>query len=68
MNKMYFSVKGLFLPLYFYILSKCLPMNVSYFCNKEKISPLGNNVDYEVEDQDEMCRVVIFVRMQMTSC
>lgn len=52
----------------FYMLSKCSPQNMYYFCNKEKIPSLGKNVNYEVENQDEIYRVVIFVRMQTKLC
>lgn len=39
-----------------------------HFCNKEKMPSLGKNVNYEVENQDEIYRVVIFVRMQTKLC
>lgn len=58
----------IFFPLYFHRLSKCPPKNMYYFCNKEKIPSLGKNVNYEVANQDKICRVVIFVRTQTKLC
>ena len=51
-----------------HMLSKCYPHSTYYFCNTEKIPTWANNVHYEVQDQDEMYRVVILVRLQTKLC
>lgn len=68
-GRIYFRVKGLFSPLYVVILRQCFPPKICMtFVTRKKTSPVGNKVDYEVEDQDEMCRAVNFVRVQSQWC